>query len=85
MAGPRSNWAHSSWVTGDIPAVQSLYSRMLARNPAIRGNKFNLAIRGADVASMLLQAKKAVGLKPTPELVVVQGIYNDMGCDNVQP
>ena len=83
VAGPRSNWAHSSWVTGDSPAVQSLYSRILARNPAIRGNKFNLAINGADVASMLLQAKKAVGLKPTPELVVVQGIDNDIRCDTV--
>lgn len=83
VAGPRSNWAHSSWVTGDFPAVQSLYARILARNPGIRGNKFNLAINGADVASMLLQAKKAVGLKPTPELVVVQGIDNDIRCDNV--
>ena len=70
-------------MTGDSPAVQSLYSRILARNPAIRGNKFNLAINGADAASMLLQAKKAVGLKPTPELVVVQGIDNDIRCDTV--
>jgi hypothetical protein len=83
VKGPRTNWAHSSWVTGDSPAVQSLYSRILARNPAIRGNKFNLAINGADVASILLQAKKTVGQKPTPELVVVQGIDNDMACDTV--
>ena len=45
--------------------------------------QFNLAISGADAASMLLQAKKAVGLKPAPELVVVQGIDNDIACDNV--
>ena len=83
VRGPRSNWAHSSWVTGDLPVVQSLYSRILARNPEVQGNKFNLAINGADVASMLLQAKKAVGLKPTPELVVVQGIDNDIRCDTV--
>lgn len=83
VKGPRTNWVHSSWVTGDSPAVQSLYSRILARNPALRGNKFNLAINGADAASMLLQAKKAVGLKPTPELVVVQGIDNDIVCDNI--
>ena len=83
VKGPRTNWLHNSWVTGDSPAVQSLYSRILARNPAIRGNKFNLAINGADAASMLLQAKKAVGLKPTPELVVVQGIDNDIACDTV--
>ena len=44
VAGPRSNWAHSAWVTGDSGAVQSLYTRILARNPAIRGNKFNLVI-----------------------------------------
>ena len=81
VKGPRTNWPHSSWVTGDSPVVQSVYSRILARNPAIRGNKFNLAINGADVASMLLQAKKAVGLKPAPELVVVQGIDNDIRCD----
>jgi hypothetical protein len=74
VAGPRSNWVHSSWVTGDSPAVQSLYSRILARN---------LAIGGADVASMLLQAKKAIGLETTPELVVVQGIDNDIACDTV--
>ena len=83
VKGPRTNWPHSSWVTGDSPAVQSLYSRILARNPAIRGNRFNLAINGADAASMLLQAKKAVGLKLMPELVVVQGIDNDIACDNV--
>ena len=83
VKGPRTNWPHSSWVTGDSPVVQSLYSRILARNPAIRGNRFNLAINGADAASMLLQAKKAVGLTPTPELVVVQGIDNDIRCDTV--
>jgi hypothetical protein len=83
VKGPRTNWPHSSWVTGDSHDVQSLYSRILARNPAIRGNKFNLAINGADAASMLLQARKAVGLKPTPELVVVHGIDNDIGCDPV--
>ena len=83
VSGPRAFRVRNSWITGDTPAVQSLYSRILARNPAIRGNKFNLALGGADVASMLLQAKKAVGLKPAPELVVVQGIDNDIACDAI--
>ena len=83
VSGPRAFRIRNSWITGDTTAVQSLYSRILARNPAIRGNKFNLAINGADAASMLLQAKKAVGLKPAPELVVVQGIDNDIACDTV--
>jgi len=81
VSGPRAFRLRNSWITGDTSAVQSIYSRILARNPAVRGNRFNLAIGGADVASMLLQAKKALGLKPTPELVVVQGIDHDITCN----
>jgi GDSL-like Lipase/Acylhydrolase len=82
VSGRRADWAHNSWVTGDTSAVQSLYSRILARNPGIRGNKFNLARGGADVESMLSQARKAVVIAPAPELVVVQGIDNDITCDS---
>jgi hypothetical protein len=32
---------------------------------------------------MLLQARKAVTIKPTPELVVVQGIDHDITCDGI--
>jgi hypothetical protein len=81
VRGPRAFRIRNSWITGDVPAVQSLYSRILARNPLIRGNKFNLAINGADVASMLLQARKAVAIKPAPELVVVVSMDNDITCD----
>jgi hypothetical protein len=81
VSGPRAFRIRHSWITGDVPAVQSLYSRILARNPAIRGNKFNLAINGADVASMLLQARKAITMKPAPELVVVVSMDNDITCD----
>ena len=77
----RARWSHNSWVTGDNPLVKSLYARILARNPAVRGHKFNLAINGSNVASLLLQARKAVTMKPTPELVVVQSIDNDIACD----
>ena len=81
VSGPRAFRIRNSWITGDLPAVKSLYSRILARNPAIRGNKFNLALGGADVASMLLQARKAVTIKPAPELVVVVSMDNDITCD----
>lgn len=77
----RSRWSHNSWVTGDNPAVQSLYLRILARNPAIKGNNFNLAINGSKVDSLLLQAKKAVTRKP--DLVVIQSIDNDITCDDI--
>ena len=81
----RARWSHNSWVTGDNPAVNSLYARILAHNPAIRGQKFNLAINGSDVTSLVLQARKAVTMKPTPELVVVQSIDNDIACDGSDP
>ncbi len=81
VSGPRAFRLRNSWITGDTSAVQSLYSRILARNPAVRGNKFNLARGGADVAEMLLQARKAITMKPAPELVVVQGIDHDITCN----
>lgn len=46
VTGPRAFRIRNSWVTGDTSAVQSVYSRILARNPAVRGNKFNLALGG---------------------------------------
>ena len=81
VSGPRAFRLRNSWITGDVPAIQSLYSRILARNPAIRGNKFNLAVNGADVASMLAQARKAITIKPAPGLVVVVSMDNDITCD----
>src|SRR5215210_194679 len=79
----RSRWSHNSWVTGDNPAVQSLYQRILAHNPGIRGNNVNLAINGSKVDSLLLQARKAATLKPAPELIVIQSIDNDITCDDI--
>ena len=81
VSGHRAFRLRNSWITGDVPAVQSLYSRILARNPAIQGNKFNLARNGADVAQMLLQAQKAVAMQPAPELVIVVSMDNDITCD----
>jgi len=81
VSGRRADWAYHSWVTGDSPAVQSIYSRILARNPAVRGSKFNFAHGGADVKAMLMQARKAFTSEPTPELVVVQGLDHDITCN----
>ena len=80
-----ARWRHNSWATGDNPAVNSVYSRVLAKNPAVEGNNFNLAINGSNVASLLLQARKAVSLKPTPELFLVQSVDNDVACDGTDP
>jgi hypothetical protein len=77
----RSRWSHNSWVTGDNPAVKSLYLRILEHNPAIKGNNFNLAINGSKVDSLLLQARRALTRKP--DLVVIQSIDNDITCDDI--
>lgn len=80
-----ARWRHNSWGTGDNPAVNSVYSRVLAKNPAVKGSNVNLAINGSDVASLLLQARKAISLKPTPELFLVQSVDNDVACDGSDP
>jgi lysophospholipase L1-like esterase len=53
----------SSWATGDDTAVNSHYRRILAANPAIRGNQHNYAEPGAVVAELPAQARRAVAAK----------------------
>lgn len=78
-------WKRNVWATGDNPKVKSVYSRVLARNPAVKGNNFNLASGETDVSRLLRQAQQAVLLKPTPELVVVHSVDRDIACDGSDP
>jgi hypothetical protein len=77
---PRVDVRANSWATGTNPAVNSLYRRILARNPRIKGHNINLAEDGATVRQLLEQAKRAVALKPKPDLLVIQIMDNDMVC-----
>jgi hypothetical protein len=70
----------NSWATGTNPEVKSLYSRILAQNPAIEGHAFNFAVGGATVDDLLSQAEEAVARKPKPELFVIQTIDADIVC-----
>jgi hypothetical protein len=70
----------NSWATGTNPAVNSLYLRILAKNPKIKGRRFNLAQGGATVSDLVRQAKRAVSLKPKPDLVVIQIMDADIVC-----
>jgi hypothetical protein len=70
----------NSWATGTNPAINSVYLRILAKNPGIRGHNFNLAQPGATVSDLLGQAQQAVTLKPTPGLFLVQIMDNDIVC-----
>jgi hypothetical protein len=77
---PRVDVRANSWATGTNPAVNSLYRRILARNPRIKGHNINLAEDGATVRELLEQSRRAVALKPKPDLLVIQIIDNDLVC-----
>ena len=77
-----------SWATGTNPAVRSVYSRILALNPAIKGHNVNLATRagapeaaGRELDDLLTQVHKALQLEVKPALVIVQVIDRAMKCD----
>jgi hypothetical protein len=78
---PSQDARENSWATGANPAVNSIYRRVLARNPAVKGHNYNLAVSGSDVNDMLRQAREAISLPTSPELVLIQTVDNDMRCD----
>ncbi len=71
----------NSWATGTNPDVDSIYLRLLAKNPGIEGHNFTLAKDGSTVDDLLRQARNAVASDPVPELVMIETIDNDIRCD----
>jgi hypothetical protein len=71
----------NSWATGDNPKVDSVYLRILAHNPAIKGHAVDLAQDGASVDALTEQAREALTLNPVPDLFLIQTIDNDIRCD----
>ena len=94
-AGWGSDPAHSfqdawqnSWATGTNPAVNSVYSRILALNPAIKGHNITLSsgqvapeAAGHELDDFDAQVHRALQLKAKPDLVLVQVIDRAMKCD----
>ncbi len=78
---PVSDAHANSWATGENPEVDSIYQRLLATHPALEGHNFNEAVNGTDVTALAGQATAALGHSPVPDLVLIQGIDNDMQCD----
>ena len=70
----------NSWATGTNPAVKSVYLRILAQNPSIKGHNVNLAHGSASVDDLVRQAQKAVALDPKPDLVLIQIMDQDIVC-----
>jgi hypothetical protein len=71
-AHPLRDQPQNSWATGTNPAVDSVYARILAVNPAVRGHETNLAQDDVSTARFTAQVRKAAALRPRPELVIVE-------------
>ncbi len=84
-AYPNSDIKENSWATGSNPAVNSIYRRILARNPGIEGHVFNVATDGSNVTDLMRQAREAVAVRPMPELFLIQSVDNDIHCDGTDP
>ena len=82
---PMVDTTANSWATGTNPDVDSIYLRVLAKNPAVKGHVENVAIDGSNVDSLVDQEKLAAAVTPTPDLVIIQSIDNDIRCDGTDP
>jgi hypothetical protein len=94
-AGWQSNPAHpfqeareNSWATGTNPAVDSIYSRLLAVNRAIKGHDVNLSpdlnaleLAGHELENFASEVHRALGLKVKPDLVLVEVLDRAVKCD----
>jgi len=71
----------NSWATGTNPAVDSIYQRLAAVDPTMRGHAVNAAGVGAPTGSLVGQAITALGVVPNPRLVIIDIIGTDIRCD----
>lgn len=71
----------NSWATGTEPAVDSVYLRMVAADPATEGHVRNTAFGGAPASSLIYQARAALANLPAPALAIIQTVDNDIRCD----
>lgn len=79
-AHPYRDTPANSWATGANPAVNSIYIRILALNPAVRGHNVNLGHDDANVRDLASNVREAIALKPKPELVLIE-LDGDIECD----
>ena len=75
----------NSWATGTNPEVNSLYARILARNPAIKDHNRNAAEDGSTVDDLRGQIDTLLASDPKPDLVLVTSVDNDIRCDGTDP
>ena len=84
-SSPGTDATENSWATGDNPAVDSIYLRVLALNPAVEGHNTALGVDGSTVEDLAPQVDQALALSPLPDLFMIQEVDNDMRCDGTDP
>jgi hypothetical protein len=76
-AGPGSgDDAARSWSTGSDPVVDSVYLRILAHNPRIRGHGYLVAVDGSKIHGLIAQAAAAAARQAA--YITVQSGGNDL-------
>ena len=78
----------NSWATGTNPAVDSIYSRLLVLNPAIKGHNMNFSVSdnaldsaGHELYDFGREVQQALHQGVKPDLVLVQVIDRALKCD----
>lgn len=75
----------NSWATGTSPEVNSVYMRLTTVRPETEGHVANLAQGGASASTLSAQAEAALNIVPSPQLVIIATIDNDIRCDGSDP
>ena len=70
----------NSWATGTNPEVDSLYSRILEQNPAIKSHNLAFSEGSAGIDQVAEQADELLLTEPKADLIVIQVMDNDMTC-----
>jgi hypothetical protein len=70
----------NSWATGTNPEVNSVYLRILERNPAIEGHNLSYSEGGAGIDQVAAQADRLLANDPDTDLILIQVMDNDLTC-----
>lgn len=70
-----------SWATGTLPAVNSVYLRMVSVLPETEGHVANAGQGAAPASRLAAMAERALSAVPVPALAIIQTIDADIQCD----
>jgi hypothetical protein len=71
----------NSWATGTLPAVNSVYLRMVTVLPETEGHVANTGQGGAPASRLTTMVVRALQTVPVPALAIIQTIDSDIECD----